>query len=1205
MKKILGLYIGVSSVGMAIIIQEGGKAALKKLAVRAVPEDPNFHGNFYSGNTASKNLDRRTKRGARRNNQRFKLRRDRLYQLLEELDMFPTSELFQLSTLELYGLRAKAAESKIGLAELGRVLIHLHQKRGFKSNRKANTTEDSDSQFKQQIQERESALGDKTIGQQLYEELTEMRMPNESQLRNRTYLRASYLAEFNRIWACQQRFYPDLLTGKVDATDIRGTLLKTIRDGIIFYQRPLKSQKGLVGKCRYEKNHRAVSTSSPYFEMFRILQQVNDLTWKDAQGQIHLPDLEQKQRLFDCLFWAKEVSASNKMGWSKIKKILGYPNVTKMYFNVEEFKGNRTVFEIKKALKSVGITDMDQFLTFDYKEDDPNHGLFKLWHIVYSIDQDDQVVRALQKYFDLSEQEAADLAQQLHFKPEYGSLSTKAVRKLLPHLLEGKSYFGACEAVGYDPTGYKTVIPLQEKLDPVYPNELRNPVAEQVLNQMVNMVNQAIDQFGHFDEIRVELARDLKNSAKTRKDIFSKNNRSKRENEEIRRKLKEEYGFTAVNGRDVQRYKLWESTEHICLYCNKTITKTAFLDGQADTDHILPKSRSFTNSMDNFVLSHNVCNRAKGQQTAFDFMQSKGNAALELYLKTIQDLFEKKNISRTKLAYLTSSGADIPGDFVQRMLKDTQYIVTEAVRRLKTVCEKTYTTTGQITDFLRKEWGLNRVLEELNLPKYKLVGLTEQRVKKGRGEMHAYEAIADWTKRNDHRHHAIDALITALTDPKIVFRLNNLNKLYQMEQGKLTPEARKELEDAIGGRFDLKEFADQTAVSIPCPIDNLRHSLREALLDIFISYKKSNSKVLSPNTNIIQQAKGQKLPQQTWVPRGSLHKDTIMGLRMVPESIPLAKLETLDSIKNPELKEVVMEYTAAFGHNLKKAFAKKNLSKQPLLWKGKPVETIWVNSPMASKRVKLSALTEAQLKKIADQAISQKVVEWAEAHGGLEKAKAILAETPLYFNEAAGIRIERVTVLENKSLVPLRYKRDHFGKSIQSTTIPADFVDLGNNHHALVYQDEQGNTRSRLISFWEAVETGLHNLRENNKPYPIINRQVDPLLGTFKFSMQINDLFTIDLFHSENPVEDYEINFGDPANRARISERLFRVQKMSTTDSGQLYVNFRHHLETSVKNESPALRGITWERFSSDKNLLRLTKIKINHLGDILKIGEL
>ena len=147
MKKILGLDIGVSSVGMAIIIEEGGKVALKKLAVRAVPEDPDFHGNFYSGNTASKNLDRRTKRGARRNNQRFKLRRDRLYQLLEDLDMFPTSELFQLSTLELYGLRAKAAESKIGLAELGRVLIHLHQKRGFKSNRKANTTEDSDSQF--------------------------------------------------------------------------------------------------------------------------------------------------------------------------------------------------------------------------------------------------------------------------------------------------------------------------------------------------------------------------------------------------------------------------------------------------------------------------------------------------------------------------------------------------------------------------------------------------------------------------------------------------------------------------------------------------------------------------------------------------------------------------------------------------------------------------------------------------------------------------------------------------------------------------------------------------------------------------------------------------------------------------------------------------------------------------------------------------
>ena len=72
MKKILGLDIGVSSVGLAIIFEENGVSEIKKLAVRIVPEDVDFHGNFYSGNTASKNLGRRIKRSIRRGYQRRK-----------------------------------------------------------------------------------------------------------------------------------------------------------------------------------------------------------------------------------------------------------------------------------------------------------------------------------------------------------------------------------------------------------------------------------------------------------------------------------------------------------------------------------------------------------------------------------------------------------------------------------------------------------------------------------------------------------------------------------------------------------------------------------------------------------------------------------------------------------------------------------------------------------------------------------------------------------------------------------------------------------------------------------------------------------------------------------------------------------------------------------------------------------------------------
>ena len=109
-RKILGLDIGVSSVGLSVIYEEEDKKDIKELAVRIVPEDPNFHGKFYSGNTASKNLERTINRGIRRGNQRFKQRRDNLYNTLKTNSMFPTESLFNLNTLELYELRSNAIE---------------------------------------------------------------------------------------------------------------------------------------------------------------------------------------------------------------------------------------------------------------------------------------------------------------------------------------------------------------------------------------------------------------------------------------------------------------------------------------------------------------------------------------------------------------------------------------------------------------------------------------------------------------------------------------------------------------------------------------------------------------------------------------------------------------------------------------------------------------------------------------------------------------------------------------------------------------------------------------------------------------------------------------------------------------------------------------------------------------------------------------
>ncbi len=1195
MKRILGLDIGVSSVGMAIINESNNEKIIKNLSVRIIPEDPDFHGKFYSGNTASKNLGRTEKRGIRRGNQRFKLRRDKLYRLLKVHGMFPDESLMRLPAIELYSLRARAVEERISLKEIGRVLILLNQRRGFLSNRKSISEDESSSEYKERIAKLEKELNGKTIGQQLYNELKNSVKIIDVLIRERTYQRASYINEFDRIWDKQRDFHPDLLTGGSQLDSNKGTLYDEIRNRIIYYQRPLKSQKGLVSECEFEQHHKAISKSSPYFELFRIWQKINNLSWNTINGEKHYPNQEQKTVLFDALFYGQLKNGTEllngkyKLTVGKIKNILGYKTRDKIYLNFTELDGSRTYSILKKALLKAGIEDFKKYLFFDYKKSDEKRGLFELWHITYSIPDEKDVVNTLKNRFGFTSYQSKIVADNVKYGSEYGKLSTRAIKKLLPYLEEGVGYSEACDKVGYDHSGYKTKIELKSNLKPVVKNSLRNPVVEQILNQVVNMVNIAIEEYGTFDEIRVELARELRNSAATRKRISMLNSKNRKLNDKIRTTLRDEYGFKIVNGRDIKRFKLWEETGKVCLYCNNPIQMSDILSGQADIEHILPKSRSFSNSMSNFILAHRKCNADKNQMTAFDFMSNKSEDVFNQYVEKVNALYKdgKGTISKSKFDNLLTKGENIPSDFVDRMLKDSQYIAKEAVKMLKIICENVYTTTGQITDLLRKEWELKDALQEVMIDKYREAGLTEYReYKDSKGDLKKYEAITDWSKRDDHRHHAIDALICALTDQKIIFKLNNLNKLFQYAKSTLSEEEIRDMEKVNKSRYDLKEFVAQGAYEFPVPIPNLREEVISHLESILISFKKENSKVLTKTIN----RTANKNEQTTWTPRGKLHEETIMGKvkRVSKQKLKLQKIKSLSDIElviSPNVKELLIKRIEKFGFNIDSAFSQKGLKKDKVFYKGKELKETATYEFVNTKRVELTEnFTEAQLGKIADKEVEMTIRDFIANNGGsIKTAFKNIKNNPVKLKN--GTIIKAVTVYDESKVEQIR----------------TGFAKTGGNHHALVYVNEYGVFKDKVVSFYEAVAIGLQNIRESGKPYPIINRNDDPELGVFQFSMQINDLFVFDLKHSKHPQDENELDFFDMNNRKTISKKLFRLQKMSKKGNGQFDVHFRHHLETTVNRN---IKELTWINISSNKYLGRLTKIRLNHIGQIIRVGE-
>ena len=216
-----------------------------------------------------------------------------------------------------------------------------------------------------------------------------------------------------------------------------------------------------------------------------------------------------------------------------------------------------------------------------------------------------------------------------------------------------------------------------------------------------------------------------------------------------------------------------------------------------------------------------------------------------------------------------------------------------------------------------------------------------------------------------------------------------------------------------------------------------------------------------------------------------------------------------------------------------------------------------------------------------------------EYNGNAKQAFSNLDENPIWLNQEKGIKIKQVTIRGVSNAIALHDKLDHNGRLIldeNGKKQPVDFVSPSNNHHVAIYRDADGNLQENIVSFFEATTRASLEL-------PIVDKEYKKSEGwTFLFSMKQNEYFVFP--NKETGFDPSEIDLMDPDNYARISPNLFRVQKIATKD----YV-FRHHLETTVMDVKE-LQNITWIRITSLKHLNSLVKVRINHIGQIVSIGE-
>jgi CRISPR-associated endonuclease Csn1 len=375
-----------------------------------------------------------------------------------------------------------------------------------------------------------------TVGQNL---MTQIEKNPHTRIKGQVFYRQDYLDEFNAIWEKQSKFHKEL----------NEDLKNEIRDIIIFYQRRLKSQKGLISFCEFESKKiyiddegtkkqkiiglKVCPKSAPIFQEFKIWQILNniDVIHKKTNEKRRLFQ-EEKETLFS------ELRIKDKLSKAEVLKLL-FENNKDLELNYKnDIEGNRTQWALFKCYQQIielsghgefdfskmktdkilevvtnvfnGLGYNTEILSFNAElqgKDFEKQPLFQLWHLLYSFEGDDsktgneKLINKLTELYGF-EKGYASLIANVALQPDYSSISTKAIRKIIPYLKEGHEYSLACEYAGYRHS--KNSLTKEEldnkvlkgKLDVIPKNSLRNPVVEKILNQMINVVNSVCETYG-------------------------------------------------------------------------------------------------------------------------------------------------------------------------------------------------------------------------------------------------------------------------------------------------------------------------------------------------------------------------------------------------------------------------------------------------------------------------------------------------------------------------------------------------------------------------------------------------------------------------------------------------------------------------------------------------------------------------------------
>lgn len=737
--------------------------------------------------------------------------------------------------------------------------------------------------------EKEIADSHKTVGAYIYDALLQNPKQKIKGKLVRTIERKFYKEELKAILDKQKEFHPELqhdetyhncvreLYRSNDAHQLqlsKKDIVHLLMEDIIFYQRPLRSQKSSIGNCplesyRYKDKEGQLQTqhlkvipkSNPYYQEFRIWQWMYNLSVYRKEDEANVThdffaNASDWELLFEFLNDRKEIGQSQFIDYLLKRKLdlkkVPKAEIEKYRWNYvdKDYPMNKTRALIHSQLQKLPSVPSG-FLTRQVEQ--------QLWHIIFSVTDKIDYEKALKTFANKHQIEEVEFAAAFRkpppFEIEYGSFSEKAIKKLLPlmrmgkywneqHIVEqnavylrnikqllnklstkaesiteeqreewGKSINTKLESelMGFlegdvqalqglrlhiaqylvygrhaeaaDTGRWNSVDDIEQYLKDFKQHSLRNPIVEQVITESLRVVRDIWKQYGKgankfFDEIHIELGREMKNPADKRKAMTNQVTENENTNLRIKSLLVELYNDKSVENvrpyspmqqeilkiyedgvlnsdidvpddilkisktaqpstGDLQRYKLWLEQKYRSPYTGNIIPLNKLFTPEYEIEHIIPQSRYFDDSLSNKVICEAAVNKLKDNQIGLAFIKKHSGeivptglggtvrilevAAYEAFVK---QHYDKNRSKRSKLLL-----EEIPEKMIERQMNDTRYIskfissLLSNIVRADTNDDGVHSKNlipcnGKITSELKQDWGLNDVWNDLILPRF-------------------------------------------------------------------------------------------------------------------------------------------------------------------------------------------------------------------------------------------------------------------------------------------------------------------------------------------------------------------------------------------------------------------------------------------------------------------------------------------------------